>query len=365
MRAETLETAGITIAHAQGRVVPRQLDGIQILRGVAASIVVLHHYCQMVQAHGHSVLANVGSFTWVGASGVDIFFCISGFVIVYSLLARPQQIGVGAFVMARIKRIIPLYWFFTLLIVLFWASGRAMKTLVLTPDLLLRSLFLLPVTKVATDGRVNHHPLLDQGWTLQYEALFYAACAIVIVLASSRRVFPWTPIVVALIALIAGVIPGAPAHLYDPLMFEFVGGTLLGWLAATGRLSNLPAQRAIAWACLAAGTIGLLLTALIDQPQAMRVLVWGVPGFLLVLGCILVTPRRGHRVVDAAIFLGAASYSIYLAHGVVTLFVNAAFKAGHFKGAGDGFLIGATVLTILASAMVYPLIERPMTRWLR
>ncbi|MBY9064149.1 acyltransferase [Sphingomonas yunnanensis] len=362
MRAETMETTGITIARSQGRAVPRQLDGIQILRGIAASIVVFHHYCQMVQAHGRSTLASFRSFTWVGASGVDIFFCISGFVIVYSLLARPQEVGWRSFVVARIKRIVPLYWLFTLVIVALWASGRAMKTLVLTPDLLLRSLLLLPVTKIATDGRVNHHPILDQGWTLQYEALFYVACTLVIVLLGSRRVFPWTPVAVAAVAVLAVLLPGAPPYLHDPLMLEFVGGTLLGWLAATGRLHALPARRAIAWGCILLGAGALMATSLLSDPVELRVLVWGVPGFLLVLGCILVEPRRGGRIVDGAIFLGAASYSIYLAHGVITLFVNAAFKAGHFRGAGDGFLIIATVLTIAASAMVYPLIERPLTR---
>lgn len=366
MRAETLEASGIILAEAEGKPVPRQLDGIQILRGVAASMVVFHHYClAFLVYHGRSAIASYRSFAHVGAAGVDIFFCISGFVIIYSLLARERPVSWGAFVIARIKRIIPLYWLFSLAILAMWATGKALTSMVVTPGLVVRSLLLLPVTKSWADGRVDTHPILDQGWTLQYEALFYAACALVIAALGSRRVFPWAPLAVALFAAIAYLVPGAPAYLYDPLMLEFAGGTVLGWLAASGRLARLPAPRLWAWGAIVAGAGGLLLTTFLAEPEPWRVLVWGVPGFLIVLGCILLEPRRGGRIIDTAIFLGAASYSIYLGHIIVVLFVSAAMKYGHLVGAGDVVLLAATALTIAATSLVYPLVERPITKWIR
>lgn len=366
MRPGTLEASGITIAAAEGRPVPRQLDGIQVLRGIAAAAVVLHHCCAIFLIHDRpSVLARFQHFTWVGACGVDIFFCISGFVIVYSLLCRGYDVSWQSFVVARIKRIIPLYWVFTLLILAFWLTGRAMKTLVVTPDLIVRSFLLLPLTKRATGGEVSSYPILDQGWTLQYEALFYLACTVVIALLGSRRVFPWTPAAVALIAAIGLLVPGAPAYFRDPLLAEFVGGTVLGWLAATGRLFRLPASRLWAWSAIAIATVMILLTGFIPHAERIRVLVWGIPGFLLVFGCILVAPRRGTRLADTAIFLGTASYSIYLAHVVVLLFVTAAMKAGYFAQAGDVSLILLAIVTIAATSLVHPLIEKPLTRLVR
>lgn len=365
MRAETLEATGITIARAEVGTAPRQLDAVQILRAVAASIVVFHHFCLAFLLYGgESAIARYRNFAWVGASGVDIFFCISGFVIIYSLLCRRSEVSWRSFAVARIKRIIPLYWLFTAAVIAMWMTGKALKNLVVTPDLIVRSFLLLPLEKVSA-GKVSTHPILDQGWTLQYEALFYAACTIVIALLGSRRVFPWTPVVVAAIALAAYLIPGAPHYLYDPLLLEFVGGTVLGWLAATGQLFRLPAPRSVGWAAIAVGTVALLLTTFMADPEAYRVLVWGVPGFLLVFGCILLTPRRGSPVTDAAIYLGAASYSIYLGHGFVTFFVSAAMKYGVLKGAGDVFLLVATVLTIAVTALVYPLVEKPITRWIK
>lgn len=367
VRAETLEATSALIAETEGKPIPRQLDGVQILRGAAASLVVFHHFCLALRTAGSpSAIANFHRFAWVGASGVDIFFCISGFVIVYSLLQRTKTVSWNAFLIARIKRIVPLYWLFTLLLIAMWLTGRVLKSLVVTPDLTFRSLFFLPVVKTFVDGGTSEHPILDQGWTLQYEAVFYLCCTIVIAALGSRRVFPWTPLTVGLLALITAIVPGAPAYLHDPLLLEFAGGTLLGWASATGRLDRLPAHRALAWTAIIVGAISLLLTSFMANAVDYRVLVWGVPGFLIVLGCILVQPRRGNLITDAAIWLGAASYSIYLAHGVITLFVSALLKSGRIAAmAGDLFLIGATIATIAVTALVYPLIEKPLTKWIR
>lgn len=366
MHESILKAPGILIAEAEGKPAPRQLDGVQILRGVAAALVVFSHYCLVfVEYGGQSIIASYHSLAFVGASGVDIFFCISGFVIIYSLLIRPHQVNWRAFGLARLKRIIPLYWFFTLAMVGMWMTGRALTKLALPPDLVLRSLLLLPLEKHVMGEPVSTHPILDQGWTLQYEALFYICCAVVIALVGSKRVFPWTPVAVAILAVVSLFIPAMPAYLHDPLMLEFVGGTILGWLAATGRLFRLPWPRAIAWGSIALGVMGLLLTTFVPNPESLRVLIWGVPGFLIVLGSILVTPVRGGRLVDAGIFLGAASYSIYLGHGFATIFVGTMMKKGYLVGAGSVVLLVVTAVTVAGTAMVYPLIERPITKFLR
>ncbi len=85
-------------------------DGIQALRFVAALLVVFTHSTFYVGERlipGFPVWSN-------GAAGVDIFFVISGFVMVISsqeLLARAD--GWRIFMMRRIARIVPLYWIAT------------------------------------------------------------------------------------------------------------------------------------------------------------------------------------------------------------------------------------------------------------
>ena len=70
----------------------KRFDSIQVLRGIAAFSVILHH------------IAFIGK----GAFGVDIFFCISGFIMMYI-----TEINSEHFFMKRIIRLVPLYYAIT------------------------------------------------------------------------------------------------------------------------------------------------------------------------------------------------------------------------------------------------------------
>ena len=60
----------------------KQIHSIHALRGVAAVLVVVHHACQYLFLRGRAT-GILGEF-YIGAFGVDIFFVISGFVIIAS-----------------------------------------------------------------------------------------------------------------------------------------------------------------------------------------------------------------------------------------------------------------------------------------
>ncbi|KHK93229.1 hypothetical protein LK12_02595 [Novosphingobium malaysiense] len=98
-----------------------------------------------------------GSLGWVG---VQIFFVISGFVILMSA----QNKSATEFLIGRVTRIVPALWFFTVLSALVLLAGGALTLSELTPRFL-RSMALFPVGPWV-DGAV---------WTLVVEALFYAA----------------------------------------------------------------------------------------------------------------------------------------------------------------------------------------------
>jgi len=77
-------------------------NSIQVLRAIAALLVVLEHV----------------RFLNCGAFGVDIFFCISGFMIMFSTHKSTRH-----FIKKRFIRILPLYYIMTfgtfLLLILF------------------------------------------------------------------------------------------------------------------------------------------------------------------------------------------------------------------------------------------------------
>ena len=89
-----------------------KLHSIQSLRAIAALLVFLCHLFAMEEAHaGRS--ENLTSFWVNGAHGVDLFFVISGFVIVWVASdARQGWRSALDFLFARIARIYPLWWLF-------------------------------------------------------------------------------------------------------------------------------------------------------------------------------------------------------------------------------------------------------------
>jgi exopolysaccharide production protein ExoZ len=277
---------------------------IQYLRGIAAMMVVLAHANDLpLLGGGHRVFRDVG---W---SGVDLFFVISGFVMTYT--SASHSYTRRQFLLRRIARIAPLYWVMTFLTAILAIS---MPSLFLHTsfrwDEFAASLVFLPY-KNSGNGGVE--PLLKLGWTLNYEMFFYLCFAILIGIASWRRV--------ALLSLMFGILtvvsvalrpPYPPMIFYgNPVTFEFVLGCAVGTAYLKGWLSHIPLQ-----VSLVLGLSGLALLiagSIVDDQLHSRELFRGIPSAIVVFSCIAVEGR--------ALFknqwlhkLGDATYSIYLTH---------------------------------------------------
>src|SRR5665213_2734258 len=142
---------------------------IQALRAIAALLVVLLH---AFETWGERVDPAAPGVNWEnGAAGVDIFFIISGFVMVISSRRLMAQAGGWLiFLRHRVVRIVPLYWLLTTLKVLAVAvlGGVVLRTS-LDFGFVAGSYLFLPVT----DSAGHFRPVLPVGWTLTYEFLFY------------------------------------------------------------------------------------------------------------------------------------------------------------------------------------------------
>jgi peptidoglycan/LPS O-acetylase OafA/YrhL len=84
------------------------ITNIQLLRGVAALMVVVFHLVVKMQPFGFD-----GSQVSFLQGGVDIFFVISGFIMVH--ISHERERSGGQFMADRIIRIVPIYWLLTLL----------------------------------------------------------------------------------------------------------------------------------------------------------------------------------------------------------------------------------------------------------
>jgi exopolysaccharide production protein ExoZ len=331
---------------------------IQALRAVAALLVVLFH---AFETWGERVDPAAPGVNWEnGAAGVDIFFVISGFVMVISsrrLIAQP-----GAwltFLRHRVVRIVPLYWLLTTVKILaVVVLGGIVLWTGLDFNFVAGSYLFFPVT----DSAGHFRPVLPVGWTLTYEFMFYLlfAAALAIRVDILRIVVPGLGLI-AIAALARTDAWPAWTILFDTIVVEFVFGVMLArWTLRGFRLTP-----AIAGA-LVIGGFGLILMLPMISENA-RVVTWGMPALAIVTGAVSLEPFVARLLPRWLLALGDASYSLYLSHG----FVLAAFGVlvGRFFSPGL-WMEGLTILLCLiissiAGWMVFILVESPMLHAMR
>ncbi|WP_322103410.1 acyltransferase [Paraburkholderia sp. J41] len=333
----------------------KRLDSIQALRAVAALLVMICHAATEVDAGASASASNL----WLlvnakGQFGVDIFFVVSGFVMMY-IISGQRAGGAGAttsatwFISERIVRVVPLYWVVTLLSVAIGLVVPALKhKSFVTLPYVLRSLAFLPSTNPATGAP---EPVLGLGWTLNYEMFFYVVISVVLLL-GIRRVY------LALVAIFAALV-AAGAWLHPEtivlkswthtIILEFMFGALFAQLRISGFRLGLPAQIVL----FAAGVAGWLFTGLpIHGEFDLRGLVWGPPAALIFAGVVL--GRREAAYPKLLLLIGDASYSLYLTHlfvmratsiAVNHLPVGAAWRPAVFFAVFVPVAVGVSILS--------------------
>src|SRR5262245_6975040 len=155
-----------------------RFTSIESLRGIAAALVLFAHVkFPVVDACGVNELPSALRPTW-GACGVDLFFVISGFVISLTL-DRPGMTWRG-FLAARVARVVPVYFVFTLACLVIPAvicvplSGRVVAD----------SFLFLPLFDTDRFAGTIH----PYGWTLSFEIWFYLVATVLAVVAGARAV---------------------------------------------------------------------------------------------------------------------------------------------------------------------------------
>lgn len=162
---------------------PRRLDGIDLLRGLAIFFVLMNHVnMRLLLAkvpYTHGIPAQLVDFlVWNGQRGVQIFFCISGFLITSITLRRWKelpQVDVRGFYLLRIARIAPL--FVLLLCVLSGLDLAHVRYFVVAPKTGGLGRALLAALTLHVNVLEAHRGYLpgnwDVLWSLSVEEMFY------------------------------------------------------------------------------------------------------------------------------------------------------------------------------------------------
>ncbi len=332
--------------------------GLQALRAVAALLVVLHHSITLWDEKiSESLHAAPG---WMnGTSGVDIFFVSSGFVMAISAPGLGGQAHkASTFLWRRFIRVVPLYWVFTTLKVVMLAGMPALsqKSLGGVWHVVASYLFI-----PSWNSRHEIFPVLEVGWTLSFEMLFYLLFAVALACELPLLTF-LLPTLGALALAGAFAQPSWPAvtSLASPLVLEFFYGVLLGHLALRGRL---PGRRVSAGMFV----VGVVAIMTIPLSRDLRCFLWGLPAAAIVAAVVATEDQVGKWLPRWLLQAGNASYSTYLAH---TFMLNALAVAlvrlpGRGALAFTGMLVVALLLSLAAGEVVHRLIELPLLRGLK
>jgi peptidoglycan/LPS O-acetylase OafA/YrhL len=177
--------------------------GLDTLRALAISLVVLHHYVLFVSRS--DTFGWVGEIGWVG---VDLSFALSGYLIgnqIFAAMRSEQRFSLKNFYARRLLRTLPNYYFILALYFL-WPAFRHDATLP-------------PLWKFLTftqNYNLDPGTAFSHAWSLCIEEQFYMLLpAVALLLASLRNSLRWTWAVVGL-TFVAGML--MRGYLWDELV---------------------------------------------------------------------------------------------------------------------------------------------------
>lgn len=348
-----------------------QLKSIQTLRAVAALAVMFAHLQSVEASHsiGPTLLPNA---LMSGFAGVDLFFVISGFIMVWIAGDwSPGANSAGKFLFARVTRIYPVWWLFASITALYFLAVNGVPwdaDLLKNFDIggvehLIKSAFLIPH---------DAFPVLTLGWTLMHEMYFYLIFALILLLPQKYRA---VALIVWAGVIGAGIAANATGFYADtlsalalyPMTLEFLIGAAVGWAVKAG-------WRRFAIPALILGMIGMIaalwavdFSSKADTLPIVRTALFGPPSALLVYAVAALELNQTSKpwLHGGLVRIGDWSYSLYLGHIlVISAVAELVFPTfGDLGQISNALFIGvASVAAIIAAGVAYAMFEAPLHR---
>ncbi|MDD9340288.1 MAG: acyltransferase [Providencia heimbachae] len=347
----------------------QEIKTLQYLRGIAALSVVFYHYRWFLNSSNQLDIPNLGDILFTsGAFGVDLFFIISGFVII---LSTEKDIGLYknslSFTLKRIFRIYPILLFFVLI-----------SIFIKKPDLIPSIKSLIPIQlDYSSKPPYFGYNVLIVAWTLTYELFFYLIFLISMMLNHKYRGVICCFLILFMFIVTQYVFSGgitlnayqsqninlpvyfsAPLSLISsPMILEFCLGIVAYYIYKhTKKEDNAEREP---YNIISACFILFLFIILITHTKfsGHGVLKWGLTSFLLVVSITIYEKKFNCKNYPSLLFLGSISYSIYMSHIPLLMLVNVI--ANYVNTTGFPLMAIAIIIVIIASTLTYFLIEKP------
>ncbi len=258
----------------------------------------------------------------------------------WTVTAKP--VSLGLFYWHRLVRVVPLYWIATVAMAVHQHADLAA---------IVKSGLFIPYK-----GEANRiWPVLVQGWTLNYEMVFYLVIGISLTL--PRRIGGGLVGLTIVAASLAHYLFHSDNPVFltytNPIALEFVAGIAI----AEMRLKGVHLTVAFSIASIVAGCLWFGLTAPRSLPEDSRVILWGIPSAFIVLGAVSFEAQKTVVRIRIALMLGNASFSVYLFYPFTLRTIT------HLLN-GQNTMVSSLVSVVVVSVfglLIHGSVEKPLT----
>ncbi|MBE9095136.1 acyltransferase [Tychonema sp. LEGE 07203] len=340
----------------------KKLNLLQVYRGIAALLVVMVHLT--IKSADNLNQVTFFNLFQAGWSGVDYFFVLSGFIMVYvhrSAIGKQDQLK--SFLVKRAVRIYPIYWIVTLTaLCLFLIMPGLAHIQDLSLGYVIRSLLLIPQ---------NDKSILEVAGTLMYEINFYLLFSIAVWLKPKHSV----PILSAWLFVTILHYRKILNFPQDSFLLEIVFGNMnlefvFGCLAAYIVMKYNNKIGKYRWILFGIANLGYVILGILAGWGNIwfgRIHTFGVLAAMLIIAATSIDLKDSPKIPYLLIFLGDASYSIYLTHLPVITASTKILQKANLGKYFDGFFAPAllALFAVVFGCIFYSFIEKPLTIYLR
>lgn len=338
------------------------LYSLQYLRGIAALLVVLYHARgELNNIYAQSNLGNI-LFNY-GYIGVDLFFMISGFVI---MLSTEKDSSVRSFIVKRFFRLYPVYFICLVSCALIFTKPIDINYL--------KALFFINLNFEKSAPWFGYS-VISTAWTLTYEIIFYIIFSFAMSISWKNRFYISTAIIIASVSIL-GILyngeinlsgystlndPSAPWVLKlfaSPMLLEFVAGMVIYQIYNYAKIHSF---KKISAPLLFISVFAFIFFYMSGYNGGHGLLNCGVYAFMLLLSLSIFETTREIKLNKVLDWMGNVSYSLYLVHTIVITVLLKKYLPVPFYNPKLGF---SNVLLIVGvsfaiSHILFHIVEEP------
>ena len=345
---------------------------IQDFRGIAALSVVLFHASNFISPYGQGLGGLL--FGPSGTMGVDLFFIISGFIMVYATRSSDGTAKyTREFLTRRFSRVFPLYAITTLIYYVLCQHYEVPGNL--SGSDLISSLLFMPIG--GDYGPVYGWPVLGVGWTLNYEIYFYLIFGLTLLLGRMKwlALAVWFAFTIYFLPGLTGrefnILPAIHYHypveylnlITNPVIILFLSGAAIGYIYLSRfRLHFVPS---VIVAVTSSLFFGWQYSTHYNVDHGATQ--WGLSLIPLVLAFAVASKSIQIPTSRVTQYLGEISFSLYLTHPMVMMFYHKFMGWAGLAGVSLGFPGIAVVLlgSIAVAAVFNRYVEIRFSDWFR